>query len=77
MWSDQDLNYWFDSSSTVKPATLKNTKNGFQDQLSLDAGQEHSAILSNFIKLPIVIKILILFCLFLRPEAILHRFYCM
>ena len=51
--------------------TLKNTKIGFQDQLSLNAGQkscrmlhgEHSAILSTFIKLPNVIRSL--FCLFL------------
>ena len=43
-------------------------KNGFQDQLSLNAGQkycrmlqvEHSAILSTFIKLPIIIKIYVL-----------------
>ena len=56
-------------------ATLKKTKfffQGFQDQLWLNAGQkycrmlqgEHSAILSSFIKLPFVIKIL-MFCLFL------------
>ena len=53
-----------------KTPTLKKTKNGFQDQLSLNVGQkycrmlqmEHSAILSTFIKLPVVIK---LFCLFL------------
>ena len=44
------------------------TKIGFQDQLSLNAGQkycritqgEHSAILSTFIKLPFVIKIFVL-----------------
>ena len=55
--------------SLCKTVTLKNTKqNGFQDQLSLNAGQkycrmllrEHSAILSTFIKLPFVIKILVL-----------------
>ena len=48
--------------------TLKKTKNGFQDQLSLNAGQkycrmlqgEHSAILSTFIKLPFVIKTFVL-----------------
>ena len=51
-----------------KTATLKKTKNSFQDQLSLNAGQkycrmlkgEHSAILLTFIKLPFVIKILVL-----------------
>ena len=53
----------------MKKAILKKTKqNGFQDQLWLNAGQkycrmlqgEHSAILSTFIKLPIVIKIFVL-----------------
>ena len=49
-------------------ATLKRPKIGFQDQLSLNAGQkycrmlqgEHSAILSTFIELPFVIKIFVL-----------------
>ena len=49
-------------------ATLKRQRIGFQDQLSLNAGQkycrmlqgEHSAILSTFIKLPFVIKIFVL-----------------
>ena len=48
--------------------TLKRTINGFQDQLSLKVGQkycrmlplEHSAILSTFIKLPVVIKTFVL-----------------
>ena len=48
-------------------ATIKKTKNLFQDQLSLNADQkycrmfqrEHSAILSSFIKLPFVIKIFV------------------
>ena len=47
---------------TVKPVKDINSqkdKNGFQDQLSPNAGQkysrrEHSAILSTFIKLPFV-----------------------
>ena len=46
----------------------KKTKNGFQDELSLNAGQkycrmlqgEHSAILSTFIKLPFAIKVFVL-----------------
>ena len=49
-------------------ATLKKTKIGFQDRLSLNAVQkycrmlqgEHSAILSTFIKLPFVIKTFVL-----------------
>ena len=49
-------------------ATKKIPKIGFQDQLLLNAGQkycrmlqgEHSAILSNFIRLPFVIKIFVL-----------------
>ena len=48
-----------------KTATLKKTKIGFHDRLLLNAGQkyfrmlqrEHSAILSTFIKLPVVIKL--------------------
>ena len=47
---------------------LRETKIGFQDQLLLNAGQkycrmlhlEHSAILSTFIKLPMVIKMFVL-----------------
>ena len=52
----------------VKWPLSERQKIGFQDQLSLNAGQkycrvlqvEHSAILSTFIKLPFVIKIFIL-----------------
>ena len=52
----------------VKMTTLKKTKIGYQDQLSLNAGQkycrmlkgEHSAILLTCIKLPFVIKIFVL-----------------
>ena len=52
----------------VKRPHSKIQKIGFQDQLSLNAGQkycrmlqeEHSAILSTIIKLPIVIKIFVL-----------------
>ena len=51
-----------------KTATLKKTKNGFQDRLLLNAGQkycrmlqgEHSAILLTSIKLPFAIKIFVL-----------------
>ena len=51
-----------------KAASLKNTKIGFKDQLSLNAGQkycrilqgDHSAIILTFIKLPFVIKIFVL-----------------
>ena len=56
------------SKTCVKRLLSKRQKNGFQDQLSLNAGQkyyrmlqrEHSAILSTFIKLPFVIKIFVL-----------------
>ena len=49
-------------------ANLKKTEIGFQDKLSLNAGQkycrmlplEHSAILSTFIKLPVVSKTFVL-----------------
>ena len=57
--------------NTVKPVlsghSKRRTKIGFQDRLSLNAGQvlqnaprEHSAILSTFIKLPFVFKTFVL-----------------
>ena len=56
------------SKTCVKRQLSKRQKNGFQDRLSLNAGQkncrmlqrEHSAILSTFIKLPVVIKSFVL-----------------
>ena len=56
------------SKPCVKRPLSKRTKIGFQEQLSLNAGQtyrrmlsgEHSAILSTFIKLSFVIKIFVL-----------------
>ena len=56
------------SKTCVKWPLTKRPKLGFQDQLSLNAGQkycrmlqgEHSAILWTFIKLPFVIKIFVL-----------------
>ena len=56
------------SKAFVKLPLSKRQKIGFQDQLSLNAGQkfcrvlqgEHSAILWTFIKLPFVIKIFVL-----------------
>ena len=55
------------SKTCVKLPLSKRQKIGFQDQLSLNAGQkycrmlqwEHFAILLTFIKLPFVIKILV------------------
>ena len=55
------------SKTCLKLPISKRPQIGFQDQLSLNAGQtycrmlqrEHSAILSTFIKLPFVIKIFI------------------
>ena len=52
----------------LKRSLSKRPKIGFQDQISLNAGQkycrmlhgEHSAILSPFIKLPFAIKIFVL-----------------
>ena len=57
------------SKTCIKRPLSKTPKIGFQDQLSLNAGQTycrmlHSAILSIFIKLPFVIKISS-FCTFL------------
>ena len=59
------------SEYVVKPVLSSHSKRrpkiGFQDQLSLNAGQkycrmlkEHSAILFTFIKLPFAIKIFVL-----------------
>ena len=56
------------SKTFVKPPLSRRQKIGFQEQLLLNAGQkycrmlhgEHSAILSTFIKLLFVIKILVL-----------------
>ena len=56
------------SKTCVKQSLSKRPQIGFQDQLSLNAGQkycrmlreEHSAILLTFIKLPFVIKIFVL-----------------
>ena len=56
------------SKACVKRPLLKRLKNGFQDQLSLNAGQKYcrmlqgddSAIFLTFIKLPSVIKIFVL-----------------
>ena len=56
------------SKTYVKRPLSKRPKIGFEDQLSLNAGQkycrmlqgEHSAILKTFIKLPFVIKIFVL-----------------
>ena len=55
------------SKTCVKRPLSKSPKIGFQDQLSLNAGQkycrmlplEHSAILLTFIKLPFVINIFV------------------
>ena len=61
--------YVFNYNKTcVKQTLSKRSKIGFQDQLSLHAGQkycrmlqgEHSAILSTFTKLPFVIKTFVL-----------------
>ena len=61
------LNYMY-SKTHVKQPFSKRPQIGFQDPLSLNAGQkycrmlqrEHSAILSTFIRLPFVIKIFVL-----------------
>ena len=70
------------SKTCLKRPLKKKTKNGFQDQLLLNAGQmycrmlqgEHSAILSTFIKLPFVIKIF--FSLFLSCHLRQVLLYC-
>ena len=57
----------YSKTCVIRPLS-KRPKNSFQDQLSLNAGQkycrmlqrEHSAICSTFIKLPVVIKTIVL-----------------
>ena len=69
------------SRTCVKRPLSKRPKNGFQDELSLNADQkycrmlplEQSAILSTFIKLPFVIKI---FVSSIVLVTVLHRFHC-
>ena len=61
------MNIFLPIKTCVKWPLTKRPKFGFEDQLSLNAGQkycrmlqgEHSAILSTFIKLPFVIKIFV------------------
>ena len=68
------------SRTCVKWPFSKRPKIGFQDQLSLNAGQkycrmlqgEHCAILLPFIKLPFAIKIFVLPII----VVILHKLYC-
>ena len=62
-----DTSSYYYSKTCVKQPLSKRPKIGFQGQLSLYAGQkycrmlqEHSAILSTFIKLPFVTKIFVL-----------------
>ena len=70
------------SKTCVKQPLSKRPKIGFQDQLSLNAGQkycrmlqgEHSAILLTFIKLPFGIRSL--FCLFLSGIFTQILLYC-
>ena len=64
----KDAEIWNYSKTCVKWPLSKRPQVGFQDQLSLNAGQtyswilqgEHSAILTTFIKLSFVIKIFVL-----------------
>ena len=72
-------------SVNLKRPLSKRPKIGFQDQLSLNAGQkycrmlqrEHSAILFTFIKGPFVIKILIALSIFEWPFCkVLLYTYC-
>ena len=58
-------NYLIYNKTCLKQPHKKKTKIGFQDRLSLNAGQkycrmEHSAILLTFINLPFVIKTFVL-----------------
>ena len=66
--SDKEKNTLVCSKTCLKQPLKRKTKIGFQDRLSLNAGQkycrmlqgEHSAILSAYIKLPFAIKTFVL-----------------
>ena len=62
-------NLYVYSKTYVKRPFSKRPKIGFQDQLSLDAGQEHSAVLATFIKLPFVFKNFVLSIFEWPPKA--------
>ena len=78
-----NLRFQKHSANSEKPVLNGHSKKiVFQDQLlrskvlqNAPRG-EHSAILSTFLKLPLILSLRSLFCLFLRV-AVLHRFYCM
>ena len=59
------------SKTCLKRPLKKNTKIGFQDRLSLNAGQKYSAILSTFIKLPFAFKTFVLSILSGRLRQVL------
>ena len=67
LFTDSLMNNIYGKTGVKRPLS-KRQEIGFQDQLSLNAGQkycrmlqgEHSAILSTFIKLPFVFKIFVL-----------------
>ena len=71
------------SKTCLKRPLSKRPKNGFKDQLSLNAGPkyckmlhgEHSAIRSTFIKLPFVIKMYVLFILSASFRQVLLYIY--
>ena len=73
------------SKTIVKRPLSKGQKIGFQDQLWLNAGQkycrmlqgEHSAILSTFIKLPLVIKVFVLSILSGCFTQVLLYYHCL
>ena len=72
------------SKTCVKRPLSKRQTIRFQTKSSLNAGQkyyrmlqgEHSVILSTFIKLPLVIKILVLFILSGRFTQVLRLYFC-
>ena len=67
-WTNRREQNLYYSKTCVRRPLSKRPKHGFQDQLSHNAGRKycrmlqrkHSAILSTFIKLPFVIKIIVL-----------------
>ena len=82
--SEENLSQGFYSKTCVKRPLSKRPQTGFQDQLSFNAGQKYfkmlplehsSATLSNFIKLPFVIKTFVL-SIFEWPLYKVLLYYC-
>ena len=92
IWKHKSASLQIYSITCLKRSLKKKTKIGFQDWLSLNAGQkycrmlEHSAILSTFIELPFVFKTFVLsvfewplktgFTVFMHVTSLYLKYVC-